>query len=880
MSRGNHVPVIPRSANAGNQFVLVLMVLLSPCTAALASTTTLHATVVPGGGLVDWSNAGGAAGSPCTSCTQDNSAWNPVIGSSEILWATGFAPFTLPAGQSIIRVEVDVHARYNADTTGDRLRVKVRGPVAETYANSGYWNQGSSDVSCQWRMGGDHGWDITDLLEYWDEAAINSLDVGVRWLNSSGGGLHNEMKVSAFRIVVTTIVDCNGNGVPDDEDIADGYSEDCNGNGVPDECDVDEGYSDDCNWDWVPDECQLAGNDCNQNGYLDECDIAESYSEDCNYDDIPDECQLAGDDCNGNDVPDECDVDWSSEDCNGDGIPDECQLAGHDCNQNQYLDECDIAEGWSEDLNGDGIPDECVPFDCNGNGVPDDEDIADGTSEDCNGNLVPDECDLAQGVSQDCNGNEVPDECDVEWLSDDCNWNGVPDECELPGHDCNENEYLDECDIAEGWSEDLNGDGIPDECVPVDCNGNGILDEQDIADGTSEDCNGNGVPDECDIADGTSPDVDGDGVPDECALDDCNGNRLSDALEIDAGWSLDCNGNGIPDECDLSPWAEEDRFLLPGPFPAALAYDGTWLYLVDLEGSKTIFVLDSWGGVVRSFPAPSASGSFDGADSVHGLVFDGNHLFAADFDAAQVFEIDTEGTQIFQTFAVPAPVRPSGIAYDGELLYVSDIDSTRILVYTPAGAPVREFEAPIRPADLAFDGENLVAIDIFSALICEFTTTGALIRTYVSPRRPDIWGMGALTFVDGALFLAEVTDPEVYDPPNLAGTIFVLDQNPDEASDCNANGMPDACDIADGNATDVNANAVPDECETIGDLNCDARVDLADINAFVLYMSNYAGWTATYPDCDPRNGDINGDGTYGQWALDDINPFVVLLSNL
>ncbi|MCH7814691.1 MAG: hypothetical protein IID40_11800, partial [Planctomycetes bacterium] len=33
-----------------------------------------------------------------------------------------------------------------------------------------------------------------------------------------------------------TVFDCNSNGVPDDEDIASGFSHDCNLNGVPDEC--------------------------------------------------------------------------------------------------------------------------------------------------------------------------------------------------------------------------------------------------------------------------------------------------------------------------------------------------------------------------------------------------------------------------------------------------------------------------------------------------------------------------------------------------------------------------------------------------------------------------------------------------------------------
>ncbi len=152
------------------------------------------------------------------------------------------------------------------------------------------------------------------------------------------------------------LVDCNDNGIPDDEDIASGYSQDCNGNGIPDECDIADGTSQDCNGNGVPDECDIAGGyslDCNGNGIPDECDIAGGYSLDCNDNGVPDECDIAS---------------GYSLDCNGNGIP----------------DECDIASGYSQDCNGNGIPDEC--------------DIADGTSEDCQPNGVPDECDLAGGA--------------------------------------------------------------------------------------------------------------------------------------------------------------------------------------------------------------------------------------------------------------------------------------------------------------------------------------------------------------------------------------------------------------------------------------------------------------------------------------------------
>jgi hypothetical protein len=67
-------------------------------------------------------------------------------------------------------------------------------------------------------------------------------------------------------------------------------------------------------------------------------------------------------------------------------------------------------------------------------------------------------------------------------------------------------------------------------------------------------------------------------------------------------------------------------------------------------------------------------------------------------------------------------------------------------------------------------------------------------------------------------------------------------------------------------------------CILRGDLNCDGAVDFGDINPFVLYLSNNAAWQAAYPDCSALNGDIDGDGTYGQWSFGDINPFVALLT--
>lgn len=60
-----------------------------------------------------------------------------------------------------------------------------------------------------------------------------------------------------------------------------------------------------------------------------------------------------------------------------------------------------------------------------------------------------------------------------------------------------------------------------------------------------------------------------------------------------------------------------------------------------------------------------------------------------------------------------------------------------------------------------------------------------------------------------------------------------------------------------------------------GDTNCDLAVDFADINPFVLALTDPAGYAEAFPACPVLNADINEDGEVG---FGDINPFVALLT--
>jgi hypothetical protein len=95
--------------------------------------------------------------------------------------------------------------------------------------------------------------------------------------------------------------DCNGNGVPDDQDLADGTSFDCNTNDVPDECDIAAGTAPDQNENTVPDECDecVADSHCDDELY---CNGAES----CDVDRCvpgPDPCPVACDETSDKCLP-------------------------------------------------------------------------------------------------------------------------------------------------------------------------------------------------------------------------------------------------------------------------------------------------------------------------------------------------------------------------------------------------------------------------------------------------------------------------------------------------------------------------------------------------------------------------------------------------
>ena len=86
------------------------------------------------------------------------------------------------------------------------------------------------------------------------------------------------------------------------------------------------------------------------------------------------------------------------------------------------------------------------------------------------------------------------------------------------------------------------------------------------------------------------------------------------------------------------------------------------------------------------------------------------------------------------------------------------------------------------------------------------------------------------------------------------GTAVVFDLL---GADCNMNGRPDECDIADGTSEDANGNGIPDECECEGDVNGNGDVGFSDLLAILT------SWGPCPPGDCPEDLDGNGDVGFG-----------------
>lgn len=383
-----------------------------------------------------WENASRAEGTPNSNGNDDQYAKTNSNTTTVVLWSTSWQSLTIPANRAITQVWVNVLCRYNSGTSGNRVRLRVSGSVADSSLASPSWNQSSTDTTLRWRFSG-NGWDITSKRAAWTAANVANLDLGVQ--RESGS---TQLRVDGFRVIVRHEADADGDGIADRLDgCPNDPANDADGDGRcanvdncpttynPDQTDLDaDGIGDVC------DPCVDPDRDGRCNGN-DNCPtIYNPLQFDLDRDGIGDECDS---DRDGDGIPNVSDAcpDDGVNDADGDGIcgaSDNCPYTYNpgqaDADQDGRGDACDACPTlppWEDqdedcvpdaqdncpyaynpdqaDADQDHIGDVCDPLtDSDGDGVSDDYDSCPGQTNlqtDYDGDGMDTACDLDEAMT-------------------------------------------------------------------------------------------------------------------------------------------------------------------------------------------------------------------------------------------------------------------------------------------------------------------------------------------------------------------------------------------------------------------------------------------------------------------------------------------------
>ncbi len=332
------------------------------------------------------------------------------------------------------------------------------------------------------------------------------------WVRDSTQVLSDAQRDTLIETLLDTTVvgaiDCDGNGMLDECEL--NPASDRNGNGVLDACEPD------CDGDGLPDDYELAtgqADDCNENGIPDACEIASGQASDVDLDGRPDRCQP---DCNDNQVPDSFEIaGGASDDCNANGIPDDCDPPRSRTVRSSAFTPDQVQPGQWAHLRWSALPSEAdvyIQFDAEqaretvlnvrlgDTLVGQVEMVRPGCCDTPSGSLVIAR-DLFNGLVTDGRADLSFQDANVGvfLFSDELSTLTVTVAGTQTGgsEDCNGDGIPDDCQFADGTVADENGNGRSDACEP-DCDDNGLSDLIELADGLVSDCNGNGIPDQCD----------------------------------------------------------------------------------------------------------------------------------------------------------------------------------------------------------------------------------------------------------------------------------------------------------------------------------------------------------------------------------------------
>jgi len=164
--------------------------------------------------------------------------------------------------------------------------------------------------------------------------------------------------------------------------------------------------------------------------------------------------------------------------------------------------------------------------------------------------------------------------------------------------------------------------------------------------------------------------------------------------------------------------------------PVALASDGANIWVACQGGKGTVAKLAGTSGALL--------GTYTAGTTPEGIVFDGAHIWVANYGSNNVSELDTGTGAVVGTY--PTGMGPTGIAFDGTNLWVANQEdgtvtklaaSTGALVGTyHAGDPLQSLFSPTPIAVDTVHGTVWVANTMSGSVTKLVAATGAVAGTY------------------------------------------------------------------------------------------------------------------------------------------------------
>ena len=234
-----------------------------------------HALSVGGGGHVQTGRAfydDCAFHYSCTGLTIESDTWLGCDGWHYTdVWFGLYDGYGTPTFDAIVRLNFNKGAQehniemhlYSCDPNHAEAY-----SIAQAYTCE-QWNTGKIAI----RPDGKVEFYVNDTLLWTSTKTIDPSYAGVAKVFFGG----SEANGPAYADSLLVYSDCNENGVPDDQDLADcdgsPWCSDCNGNGILDECDIVCGNDTDFNGNGILDECECLG-DLDGDGDVDLADLA------------------------------------------------------------------------------------------------------------------------------------------------------------------------------------------------------------------------------------------------------------------------------------------------------------------------------------------------------------------------------------------------------------------------------------------------------------------------------------------------------------------------------------------------------------------------------------------------------------------------------